>query len=66
MPHIKDIPLEKWPPGWLKLQVASLIGNPEYILMRDHEKRHANLPVSAEEMRAYIKMCEADSADSSA
>lgn len=57
MPHIKDIPLEKWPPGWLKLQVASLTGSPEYLLMRDHEKRKANLPVSDEEMRAYIKAC---------
>ena len=55
MTHIKDIPLEKWPPGWLKLQVASLMGSPDYILMQDHEKREANLPVSEEEMRQYIK-----------
>jgi hypothetical protein len=57
MPHIKDIPLEKWPPGWLKFQIASLMGSPEYLLMHDHEKRKAKLPVSIEEMRKYIKAC---------
>jgi hypothetical protein len=55
MPHIKDVPLDQWPPGWLKLQVASLMAMPEYILMHDHEKRKAGFPVSAEEMREYIK-----------
>jgi hypothetical protein len=55
MPHIKDIPLDQWPPGWLKLQVASLLGTHEYILMHDCEKRSAGLPVSVEEMREYIK-----------
>jgi len=55
MPHIRDIPLERWPPGWLKLQVASLLGEPGYILMTDKEKRGIGLPVSVEEMRAYIR-----------
>ena len=55
MPHIKDVPLERWPPGWLKLQVASLLGGPAYILMTDKEKKSIGLPVSEEEMRAYIK-----------
>ena len=55
MPHIKDVPLERWPPGWLKLQVASLLGEPAYILMTDKEKKSIGLPVSEEEMRAYIK-----------
>jgi hypothetical protein len=55
MPHIKDVPLEQWPPGWLKLQVASLLKKPEYILMHNHEKRKAGLPVSNEEMREYIR-----------
>jgi hypothetical protein len=55
MPHIKDVPLEQWPPGWLKLQVASLLGEPAYILMTDKEKKSIGLPVSEEEMRAYIK-----------
>jgi hypothetical protein len=55
MPHIKDVPLEQWPPGWLKLQVASLLGEPGYILMTNKEKKDIGLPVSDEEMRAYIK-----------
>jgi hypothetical protein len=55
--RIKDIPLEQWPPGWLKLQVASLMNNPDYILMHDYEKRKAKLPVSAKEMREFIKAC---------
>jgi hypothetical protein len=57
MPHIKDVPLERWPPAWLKLQIASLLGAPDYIIMTNEEKRKAGLPVSLDEMRAYIKAC---------
>jgi len=55
MPHLKDIPLEQWPPGWLKLQTASLLGMSDYLLMYDYEKRKAGLPVSDEEMREFKK-----------
>jgi hypothetical protein len=58
VPHVKDIPLDKWPPGWLKLQVASLMGTPDYLLMHDREKKKVGLPVTEEEMRAYIRRCE--------
>jgi hypothetical protein len=57
VPHIKDIPLEKWPPGWLRFQVASLMGSPDYLIMTDSEKRKAKLPISFDEMREYIKAC---------
>jgi hypothetical protein len=55
MAHIKDIPLEEWPPGWLKLEVASILRSPDYIIMNNREKKDAGMPVSAEEMREFIK-----------
>jgi hypothetical protein len=55
MPHIRDVPLERWPSGWLKLQTASLLNQPGYILMTNKEKRDCGLPVSEEEMRKYIE-----------
>lgn len=55
MPHPKDTPLEKWPPGWLKMEVASLLDTPVYIMMHDHEKRAAGHPVTGDEMRAFIR-----------
>ena len=61
MPHPKDLPLEFWTPGWLKLEVASLADRPDYILMFDDEKREANLPVTTEEMRDFIRQQNDDS-----
>ena len=55
MPHIRDVPLEDWPPGWLKLQVASLLNKPDYILMTVREKEGAGLPITPDEMRKFIK-----------
>jgi hypothetical protein len=55
MPHIRDVPLEEWPPGWLKLEVARLNQEPGYILMTDKEKKKLGMPVTEAEMRAFIK-----------
>ena len=41
-------------PGWLKLEVASLYGLPEYLVMTDDEKRRAKMPVTDAEMRWTI------------
>ena len=55
MKRAKDVPLEKWPPAWLKLEMASLLDIPGYIMMHDHEKRTAGHPVTNDEMRAFIR-----------
>lgn len=55
MPHPKDVPLEQWRPGWLKMEVASLLDVPGYIMMHDHEKRAAGYPATNDEMRAFIR-----------
>ena len=55
MAHPKDTPLDKWPPGWLKMEVASLLDTPGYIMMHDHEKVAAGHPVSQDEMRRFIR-----------
>jgi hypothetical protein len=48
------VPLRDWTEGWLKMEVASLSHHPEYSHMPDHEKRSKELPVTREEMIAYI------------
>lgn len=55
MPHPKDMPLDQWPPGWLKMAVASLLDMPEYIMMHDHDREDRELPVTHDEMRAFIQ-----------
>jgi hypothetical protein len=50
-----NTPLGEWPDGWLKLEVASLSRMPEYLTMTDAEKHAAKLPVTAEEMREFIR-----------
>lgn len=49
------VPLRDWQEGWLKMEVATLSHNPGYPLMNDQEKRSKELPVTREEMIAYIK-----------
>ena len=48
------VPLRDWQEGWLKTEVATLSHHPEYPLMHDQEKRAKELPVTREEMIAYI------------
>ncbi len=48
------VPLRDWQEGWLKMEVGSLSHHPEYALMPEHEKRSKELPVTREEMIAYI------------
>ena len=48
------VPLRDWTEGWLKMEVATLSHHPEYPLMHDQEKRSKELPVTREEMIAYI------------
>lgn len=55
MKHPATTPLENWSPGWLKMEVASLLDVPGYAMMHDHEKLAAGYPVSIAEMIAFIK-----------
>jgi hypothetical protein len=48
------VPLRDWQEGWLKMEVATLSHHSEYPLMHDQEKRSKELPVTREEMIAYI------------
>lgn len=44
MKHPKDIPLSEWSEGWLKMEVASLLDVPGYILMSKDERKRADYP----------------------
>ena len=55
MAHPNTVPLEKWSPGWLKMEVASLLDTPGYILMHDHERTAAGYPTTPDEMRDFIR-----------
>jgi hypothetical protein len=48
-------PIEQWEPRWIVFKVAMIIGRPEYLSMNDQDKRKANLPITRDEMLAFIK-----------
>lgn len=50
-----ETPLKDWHSGWLKLECASLLDEPLFIMLHDHEKREKNYPVTDDEMRAFIQ-----------
>lgn len=50
----QNTPLGEWPLAWLKIEVASLLDTPGYILMHDHEKSAVGYPVTEDEMREFI------------
>jgi hypothetical protein len=50
------VPLSKWPRGWLILEICGIINSPVYMLMTDDERRGRDLPVSDDEMRAFIAL----------
>ena len=55
MPRPKDVPLDQWTPGWLKMECASLLDTPGYIMMTDREKMQDGLPVSIDQMICFIR-----------
>lgn len=57
MPLPKNIPLGKWLSGWLKMECGSILRETEpcFILLHDHEKVKLRLPVTDDEMRAFIQ-----------
>jgi hypothetical protein len=55
MKHPATTPIDQWSPAWLKMEVASLLDVPGYVMMHDHEKAVAGYPVTDDEMRALIK-----------
>ena len=52
--HPNTTPLAEWPQAWLTFACASILQRPEFIAMRDDERRAAGLPVSDGDMRAFI------------
>jgi hypothetical protein len=54
--HPSTTPLERWPRGWLVLETARLLDNPQYIVMTNDEKLQASYPVTEEHMRNYIQL----------
>ena len=55
MNHPKTTQLEDWPEGWLKFKCASLLKNPQFLAMYDHEKKESGLPITKDEMIKFIK-----------
>lgn len=55
MPHAHQVPLSQWPEGWLKLEMASVLARPEYVIMTDGEKRGDKLPVTRAEMVTHLR-----------
>jgi hypothetical protein len=53
--HPQNKPLDEWPPAWIKLECASLLDWPAYLLAHDHEKQARGAPITLEEMRAFIR-----------
>lgn len=54
MKHPKDIPLSQWSDGWLKMEVASLLDTPGYILMSDAEREREGYPASRDQRADFI------------
>ena len=54
-PHPSTTPLDQWPPAWLKLECSDLLNDGMFIMLHDHEKRAKGLPVTDDEMRAFIR-----------
>lgn len=54
--HPLDTSLEKWPQGWLVLEVARLSDEPYYLVMSNDERKKAGLPITKQEMQEYIRM----------
>ena len=52
--HAHAVPLSQWSRGWLILEISGIIGDPAYMMMTDDERRGRDLPVTDDEMRAFI------------
>jgi hypothetical protein len=51
---LKDVPLSKWTSGELKMEVASLLDTPGYILMSDAEMEREGYPSGDDQRRDFI------------
>ena len=54
MARPNNTPLKDWPPGWLKMECASILGEALFIMLHDHAKRAKGYPVTNDEMREFI------------
>jgi hypothetical protein len=56
--HPQNVPLSKWTDGWLTMEVGGILQDQGkhgyYLMLYDHEKAAAGLPVTREEMIDYI------------
>lgn len=50
-----DTPFEEWTNGQLKMETASQLNDPAYIMMLDYEKEDRKYPVTREEMIKFIR-----------
>ena len=50
-----DLPLDKWPDGWLKLECCSILNEPLFLILTDTEKRNKKYPVNRGEMIELIQ-----------
>lgn len=47
-------PLSKWPRGWLIMEVAGIIGRPEFMLMDKQTRENNGYPDSDDALREFI------------
>lgn len=55
MPNLFDTSLEQWTSGQLKMEVASQLDEPYYIMMLDYEKEDRKYPITREEMIKWLR-----------
>jgi hypothetical protein len=48
-------PIDQWSIGWLIMEVAHIIGRPEYMLMSPIDRFNNDLPASRQTMIDFIK-----------
>jgi hypothetical protein len=54
--HPKDVSLNKWPEGWLKMEVAKLLGQPRYLYLSEEECSENNYPCNRKERIEFIRL----------
>jgi hypothetical protein len=52
--HPKDVPLSRWPSGWLVMQTANLLNEPQYIILHEHERKTRGWPDNDDARREFI------------
>ena len=55
LPTPDNTPLDQWSVDWLRVEVAVLIGRPNYLWITDAEKKKLKYPVTEAQMKKFIR-----------